>query len=75
MARIMIENGVTEITAESAMNRFCWYDLFDAMNVQDSSALGRAIDKAVIESDPDRADWEMQILKKYLEFAERDLMV
>ena len=71
MARILLENGATEITPETAMKWFCWHEIVEPMEKQDKKTL----DVAVRETERNCADWEMRVLKKYLELAENDLMI
>ena len=69
MAKI-IYNGVEEITPETAMNWFAWYELVKAME-RERDVLDESI-KAVDRNVP---DWEKRVLLKFLELAERDLLV
>lgn len=70
MARILIENGATEITPETAMKWFCWHEIVEQMERQQ-----KTLDKVVEETERNCADWEMRVLKKFLELAENDLMI
>lgn len=70
MARIFVENGATEITPETAMNWYCWHEIVEAMENQQ-----KALDKAIKEVEDNCADWELRVLKKFLELAENDLMI
>ena len=69
MAKI-IYNGVEEITPETAMKWFAWHELVEAME-KERDVLDASI-KAVDENVP---DWEIRVLLKFLELAERDLLV
>jgi len=66
----IIYDGVEEITPETAMRWFPWYVLVQAMELN-QEALNMAIN-AVESNVP---DWEMQVLKKFLEVSSRNLYV
>ena len=68
MARIIF-NGET-ITPELAMRWFCWNELIPVME-KDRLAL----DTAIKQTPHNVPDWEMQVLKKFLELIEHDLVV
>lgn len=70
MAKI-IYDGVDEITPETAMKWFAWYELIAAMERVDDKSLTSAI-TAVERNVP---DWEKRVLKKYLEISSEDLFV
>ena len=71
MARILIENGQTVISPEEAMKWFCWHEIVEPMEKQDRATL----DKAVREVERDCPDWEMRVLKKFLELTKSDLII
>lgn len=68
MARILTE---TELCPEAAMDLFCWHELVEQMEKQDHNSLHRAISE-VCEN---HYDWELEVLKKYTEFSETDLII
>lgn len=70
MARILIENGQTVISPEEAMKWYCWHELVRAMEKH-----GRLLDKAVYTVERNVPDWEMRVLKKFLELSENDLII
>ena len=71
MARILIENGQTVISPEQAMKWYCWHEIVEPMEKLNSKAVKMAID-AVVRDCP---DWEINVLKKYLEITDADLFI
>ena len=68
MARIIFD-GET-ITPEIAMKWLCWHELISAMEKD-----RRALDMAIKQTPHNVPDWEMRVLKKFLELIEHDLVV
>ena len=60
-----------EITPETAMMWFCWHELVQPMEKQDLKSL----DRAVKETERNCPDWEMRVLKRFLELTEADLVI
>ena len=67
MAHILCQGS--EITPETAMRWFCWYEIVNVME-KDINALDAAVDAV----DRNAPDWEMRVLKKFLEFTEEDMI-
>lgn len=71
MARIFYGGDMLNaITPETAMNWFCWHEIVAAME-KDMNSLNAAI-KEVPHNVP---DWEMRVLKKFIELSDTDLIV
>lgn len=66
MAKILIETSVT-----TAIKLFDWRELVEQMERQNKKAL----DKAIKEVEENIPDWELQVLKKYLELSDTDLII
>ena len=69
MAKIIFD-GVEEITPETAMKWFPWYVLVQSMELNQE-----ALDTAINAVERNIPDWEMQVLKKFLEVSSRNLYV
>ena len=70
MASIIFEREGATITPETAMKWFCWHELVSAM-----SKHGRTLNKAIYSVEQNVPDWEMRVLKKFLELSENDLVI
>lgn len=72
MAQIKVDNGETfmDITIEEAMKWYCWHELIHAME-KDRKSLDMAVDSVPHEF----ADWELRVLKKFLELTKHDLII
>ena len=68
MANIIFDGEI--ITPETAMKWFCWHELVSAM-----ARHGRLLDKAIYATEQNIPDWEMHVLKKFLELSENDLII
>lgn len=70
MAKIIYKKDDMTISVDTAMRWFCWHELIAAME-KDRGTLDRAVD----ETPQDCIDWEMGVLKRYLELSTDDLIV
>ena len=71
MAGIIFKREGITITPEDAMKWFCWHELVSVMSKQHYKIL----QKAIYTVEQNIPDWEMRVLKKYLELSEDDLIV
>ena len=71
MARIIVKQDGAVISPETAMKWYCWYEIVEPMREQDKETL----DAVIRTVDRNIPDWEMQVLKKYLELSNHDLIV
>lgn len=70
MAQIKIENGTTVITVEQAMKWYCWHELIEVMEKDEESL------HVAVNSVPENiVNWEMMVLKKFLELTKHDLII
>ena len=69
MAKILIETSAT-----TAIKLFDWRELVEQMERQNKKALDKAIE-AIEEVEENIPDWELQVLKKYLELSDTDLII
>lgn len=60
-----------EISPETAMLWLSWHEIVKPMEKHDQSSL----DRAVKEVERNCPDWEMRVLKKFLELTENDLVI
>ena len=67
----MTENGKTVLTSEQAMKWYAWYQIVEAMEKQDQDSLDRSVE----ETERNCPDWEMRVLKRFLELTEADLVI
>ena len=68
-ARIIYDGQ--EITPSTAMKWFCWHELVSAMSRKN----GKALSKAIYAVESNVPDWEMRVLKKYLDITKCDLEI
>ena len=66
MAKILIETSAT-----TAIKLCDWRELVEQMERQNKKSL----DKAIKEVEENIPDWELQVLKKYLELSDTDLII
>jgi len=60
-----------EISPETAMLWLSWHEIVEPMEKHDQ----RNLDRAVKEVERNCPDWEMRVLKRFLELTEADLVI